>query len=52
MNQVFGEFVARNELVPDLVKASQILIPAQKGPVIDALIQAYQQLQDPEGANL
>ena len=52
MNQVFGEFVAQNELVPDLVKASQILIPAQKGSVIEALAQTYQELQDPEGGNL
>jgi len=52
MNQVLGEFVAENGLVPDLIKASQILIPAQKGEVIQSLIRAYAELGDPRGANL
>ncbi|MCG6863783.1 MAG: substrate-binding domain-containing protein [Chromatiaceae bacterium] len=52
MNQVFGDFVTENGLVPDLIKASQILIPAQKGEVIQALIQTYSELGDPQGANL
>jgi hypothetical protein len=52
MNQVLGEFVAENGLVPDLIKASQILVPAQQGEVIQALIRTYEQLGDPEGAKL
>jgi hypothetical protein len=52
MNQVFGEFVTANELIPDLIKASQVLVPQQDGAVIDALIQTYEKLGDPEGANL
>jgi hypothetical protein len=44
--------VAENGLVPDLIKASQILIPAQDGSVIQALIQTYADLGDPVGANL
>jgi len=52
MNQVFGDFVTNNGLVPDLIKASQVLIPQQDGTVIDALIQTYSQLGDPEGTNL
>ena len=52
MNEVLGDFVAENGLVPDLIKASQILIPAQDGSVIQALIQTYAELGDPVGANL
>jgi hypothetical protein len=52
MNDVLGDFVAENGLVPDLIKASQILIPAQGGEVIQALIQTYSDLADPVGANL
>jgi hypothetical protein len=52
MNQVLGDFVAQNGLIPDLIKASQILIPAQKGEVIRALIRTYEALGDPEGTNL
>jgi len=52
MNQVLGDFVEENGLVPDLIKASQILIPAQKGEIIRALIQTYEALGDPKGANL
>jgi hypothetical protein len=52
MNQVFGEFVTANELIPDLIKASQVLVPHQDGAVIDALIQTYGKLGDPQGANL
>lgn len=52
MSQVLGSFVAANGLVPDLIKASQILIPAQKGEVIRALIEMYDELGDPTGANL
>jgi hypothetical protein len=52
MNRVLGEFVAENGLVPDLIKASQILIPAQQGSVIQALIRTYGELGDPRGANL
>lgn len=52
MNDVLGEFVAENGLVPDLIKASQILVPAQDGEVIQALIKTYAELGDPEGPNL
>ncbi len=52
MNQVLGDFVEENGLVPDLIKASQILIPAHKGEVIRALIRTYEALGDPQGANL
>ncbi|EXJ16160.1 hypothetical protein D779_0465 [Imhoffiella purpurea] len=52
MSEVLGEFVEENGLVPDLIKASQILIPAQSGEVIMALIRAYEQLGDPVGPNL
>jgi len=52
MNQVFRDFVAKNDLVPNLIKASQILIPAQKGDVIQALIRTYSELGDPQGADL
>ena len=52
MNQVLGDFVASNGLVPDLIKASQILVPVQKGEVIQALIKTFEELDDPEGANL
>jgi hypothetical protein len=52
MNDVLGDFVAENGLVPDLIKASQILIPAQSGEVIRALIETYKALGDPVGANL
>ena len=52
MNDVLGDFVAENGLVPDLIKASQILIPAQSGEVIQALIQTYKGLGDPVGTNL
>jgi hypothetical protein len=52
MNQVLGDFVANNGLGPDLIKASQILIPAQSGEVIQSLIQTYEELGDPQGANL
>lgn len=52
MNDVLGEFVAENGLVPDLIKASQILIPAQSGEVIQGLIETYKALGDPVGANL
>ena len=51
MNDVLGDFVAANGLVPDLIKASQILIPAQSGEVIMALIRTYEQLGDPVGPN-
>ncbi|WP_242523466.1 substrate-binding domain-containing protein [Thiocystis minor] len=51
MNEVLGDFVAENGLVPDLIKASQILIPAQSGEVIMALIRTYEQLGDPVGPN-
>lgn len=52
MSQVFGDFVADNGLIPDLIKASQVLVPRQDGAVIQALIATYAQLGDPEGANL
>ena len=52
MNDVLGDFVTENGLVPDLIKASQILIPAQSGDVIMALIRTYQGLGDPVGPNL
>jgi hypothetical protein len=52
MNEVLGDFVTENGLVPDLIKASQILIPAQSGEVILALIRGYQALGDPVGPNL
>lgn len=52
MNDVFGDFVTENGLVPDLIKASQILIPAQSGEVIMVLIRTYQGLGDPAGPNL
>ncbi|MBK1724890.1 substrate-binding domain-containing protein [Thiocystis violacea] len=52
MNEVLGDFVAENGLVPDLIKASQILVPAQSGEVIMALIRAYEALGDPVGPNL
>jgi len=52
MNEVLGDFVTENGLVPDLIKASQILIPAQSGEVIMALIRTYQGLGDPVGPNL
>ncbi|NEX17146.1 MAG: hypothetical protein C1943_11070 [Halochromatium sp.] len=52
MNQVFGEFVDNNGLVPDLIKASQVLVPQQDGAVIDALINTYTELSDPQGNNL
>jgi hypothetical protein len=52
MNQVLGDFVTENGLVPDLIKASQILVPAQQGTVIQALIRTYADLGDPQGANL
>jgi hypothetical protein len=52
MNQVFGDFVRDNGLIPDLIKASQVLVPPQDGGVIRALIDTYDQLGDPEGANL
>lgn len=52
MNEVLGEFVGDYGLIPDLIKASQILVPAQDGSVIQALINAYQALGDPQGANL
>jgi|GEM_PF-2169013 len=52
MNQVFGEFVENNGLIPDLIKASQVLVPQQDGAVIDALIETYHKLGDPQGANL
>lgn len=52
MNEVLGDFVAANGLVPDLIKASQILIPSQSGEVIMALIRMYQALGDPVGPNL
>jgi hypothetical protein len=39
-------------LIPDLIKASQVLVPQQDGAVIDALIETYGQLGDPEGTNL
>jgi hypothetical protein len=52
MNQVLGDFVADNDLVPDLIKASQILIPSQRGEVIQNLIRTYAELGEPEGANL
>jgi hypothetical protein len=49
MNQVFGDFVEHNGLIPDLIKASQVLIPQQNGAVIQALIQTYDKLGDPSG---
>jgi hypothetical protein len=52
MNQVFGDFVENNGLIPDLIKASQVLVPQQDGAVIDALIETYSELGDPQGANL
>ena len=52
MNQVFGEFVTANGLIPDLIKASQVLVPQQSGAVIQALIETYGRLGDPSGANL
>lgn len=52
MNAVLGDFVEENGLIPDLIKASQILIPAQNGEVIQALITTYDALGDPEGPNL
>lgn len=52
MNEVLGTFVAENGLIPDLIKASQILIPAQGGEVIQALIETYRALGDPVGVNL
>ncbi len=52
MNDVLGDFVTENGLVPDLIKASQILIPAQSGDVIMVLIRTYQGLADPVGPNL
>lgn len=52
MNDVLGDFVAENGLVPDLIKASQILIPAQGGDVIMALIQTYRDLGEPVGPRL
>jgi hypothetical protein len=52
MNDVLGDFVTENGLVPDLIKASQILVPAQSGEVIMALIRTYQGLGDPVGPNL
>ncbi|WP_295882643.1 substrate-binding domain-containing protein [uncultured Thiohalocapsa sp.] len=52
MSQVFGDFVADNGLIPDLIKASQVLVPRQDGAVIQALIETYAQLGDPQGANL
>ncbi len=52
MNQVLGDFVANNGLIPDLIKASQVLVPRQDGAVIQVLIETYEQLGDPEGANL
>jgi hypothetical protein len=52
MNEVFGEFVTANELIPDLIKASQVLVPQQDGAVIQALIEIYGRLGDPSGANL
>jgi hypothetical protein len=52
MNQVFGEFVTSNELIPDLIKASQVLVPQQDGAVIQGLIETYGRLGDPSGPNL
>ncbi|WP_242518846.1 hypothetical protein [Thiorhodovibrio winogradskyi] len=52
MNQVFGDFVEANGLIPDLIKASQVLIPRQNGDVIQALIQTYDELGDPSGLRL
>jgi hypothetical protein len=52
MNQVFGDFVEANGLIPDLIKASQVLVPQQDGAVIQALIETYGELGDPQGANL
>jgi hypothetical protein len=52
MNQVLGDFVADIGLIPVLIMASQILIPAQQGEVIQALIRTYADLGDPVGANL
>ncbi|AFL75424.1 substrate-binding domain-containing protein [Thiocystis violascens] len=51
MSEVLGDFVDAHGLVPDLIKASQILIPAQSGEVIMALIRTYQELGDPVGPN-
>ncbi|WPL15622.1 hypothetical protein Thiowin_00528 [Thiorhodovibrio winogradskyi] len=52
MNQVFGDFVEENGLIPDLIKASQVLIPRQNGAVIKALIETYDELGDPSGPRL
>lgn len=52
MNQVFGDFVAANGLIPDLIKASQVLVPQQDGAVVEALIETYTKLGEPEGTNL
>ncbi len=52
MSDVLGDFVDENGLIPDLIKASQILIPAQSGEVIMALIRTYEALGDPVGRNL
>jgi hypothetical protein len=52
MSDVLGDFVTENGLIPNLIKASQILIPAQSGEVIMALIRTYQELGDPQGPNL
>lgn len=52
MNEVFGEFVEDYGLIPDLIKASQVLVPAQDGAVIQALIETYAALEDPQGSNL
>jgi hypothetical protein len=51
MNQVLGHFVENNGVIPDLLKASQILIPPQKGDVLDALIDLFMDLEDAEGTN-
>lgn len=52
MNEVLGSFVASNGLIPDLIKASQILVPAQDGEVLAALIEMYRALDFPEGDRL
>jgi hypothetical protein len=52
MNQVLGDFVAENGLIPDLIKASQILIPSQSGDVIRALVHTYAAVGDPQAGNL
>ena len=52
MSSVLGDFVRDNGLTPDLIKASQVLVPPQDGAVIEALIKTYDQLGDPQGANL